>query len=522
MVLVPPKRLFHVPSMSTVMYADVVDDVEEKGYVAVSHVWGDQKMYEPKKLGIIEGVDWKIPLSNRDKMMRLKTAMEFLKKEYCWWDILCMPQDRQNVINQEIPLMGDYYAGADMTFVLSDQEYNASKNLKTWLDITWTTAMENRSLTLEEHEWMSNCKENLLDISKDQWFNRVWTLQEASLSKKLILMGTNHVYIMLSEIIVPISRAMDKGDMRITEQFRDVHKFVIMGFNCAENLRYLATIMQAIISRDCYRPQDRFYGVLGVLGYKDFPVDYDISMDDLNRKIIQYACSKGDMSWLTVTGYDIDGFIPLLHVNFTYGASTWVTDSPDICNVLFEDGDFCINVAEYGKIVDCKYFSDRDTDELECIQEGILTLRDWDLDAADIIYLISQFKDIPGEVLGMIEMCVNGIFKGYTFETVRQGFATVFGYGSAKYIYHMQLCMKSLVMVNNRTIAKVLLNGDELLLALQGKPGIGDRVMLTKVHNLSDRQLGIVVDNRGRRKGVYRIKETNVQDERYVRHKFPL
>ena len=50
MDLTPPKRLFNVATMQTVLYKDVVDDVKEKGYAAISHVWGkrstNQKSWE--------------------------------------------------------------------------------------------------------------------------------------------------------------------------------------------------------------------------------------------------------------------------------------------------------------------------------------------------------------------------------------------------------------------------------------------------------------------------------------------
>ena len=87
MSLIPPKRLFHVPSMSTVMYEDVVDDVTEKGYVAVSHVWGEQQPYSADELGINDGVNWEIPLSRKNKMDMLKSAMKKFKMEWCWFDV---------------------------------------------------------------------------------------------------------------------------------------------------------------------------------------------------------------------------------------------------------------------------------------------------------------------------------------------------------------------------------------------------------------------------------------------------
>lgn len=44
--------------------------------------------------------------------------MKHYEMGYCWLDILCMPQDKQDEIDQEVGFMGDYYAGADYMLVL--------------------------------------------------------------------------------------------------------------------------------------------------------------------------------------------------------------------------------------------------------------------------------------------------------------------------------------------------------------------------------------------------------------------
>ena len=77
------------------MYDDVADDVKKKGYVAISHVWGNQIPHPANTLGIT-GVNWDIPLSNPDKISRLVDAMMEYDMEYCWFDVLCIPQGKEN------------------------------------------------------------------------------------------------------------------------------------------------------------------------------------------------------------------------------------------------------------------------------------------------------------------------------------------------------------------------------------------------------------------------------------------
>jgi hypothetical protein len=193
--LTPPKRLFDINLMKTVMYEDIVDDVKEKGYVAVSHVWGDSKDWTwstAKQMGIT-GLDWKVPLSNLNKMNQIKRAMETFGKEYCWLDVLCMPQgeDRQWEVNLEIPFMGDYYAGADMVLVLATVDPVISEDFTKWYNLMDDVMENKRNFTKKEVKWLyPNPMVNLLDMSGEKWFTRLWTLQEAIMAKNLILVHT--------------------------------------------------------------------------------------------------------------------------------------------------------------------------------------------------------------------------------------------------------------------------------------------------------------------------------------------
>jgi hypothetical protein len=153
--------------MTTVLYDDVVDDIREKGYAAVSHVWGDQEMYSVAEFKI-SGADWEIPLSDPNKIPFVVNAMKFYGKEYCWFDILCMPQDKQEEINLEIPFMGDYYSGADVTFVLSTSEHPSSRAFLEWYDTVSDAMKSQREFTPEEILWIDDHPHDLLDISEDR------------------------------------------------------------------------------------------------------------------------------------------------------------------------------------------------------------------------------------------------------------------------------------------------------------------------------------------------------------------
>src|SRR6201996_5274793 len=297
----PPKRLFHIPSMSTVMYEDVADDI--KSYAAISHVWGDQKMYSAAELGIEDGVDWKIPLSNTNKISRLINAMKHYGMEYCWLDILCMPQDKQDEINLEIPFMGDYYSGADMTFVLSDVRHSLSGNFTEWCDIISEVVESGRDLTVMEYSYIVSNNGAFINTAKDPWFERVWTLQEAILSKKIILIYTERSHVNLSSVLDLISYANFKCKIPtyvLRGYNRELANLANAIFVYRNGERSLTSVLSRNMERKCYKIHDRFYGVFGILGYRDFVVDYDMSIEDLNKEIAKYAYSKGDISWIGV------------------------------------------------------------------------------------------------------------------------------------------------------------------------------------------------------------------------------
>ena len=46
------------------------------------------------QMGINNGVDWRIPLSDTNKISRLVNAMTCFGKEYCWTFYVCRKIDR--------------------------------------------------------------------------------------------------------------------------------------------------------------------------------------------------------------------------------------------------------------------------------------------------------------------------------------------------------------------------------------------------------------------------------------------
>lgn len=531
MSLTPPKRLFNITTLSTVMYNDVADDVEKYGYVAISHVWGNQNMYNPEALGIT-GVDWNVPLSSFGKFLRLKNAMICFRKKYCWWDILCMPQDKQDEINLEIPFMGDYYSGADVTFVLSDKRWIMSRRFLTWCCKLYN-AMKTESLE-EDREYIKNNGSELKDIAKDQWFERVWTFQEAILSKEIILIGSNGGCLNLS-LVGEIVNWMTHEDLY---NLRSIgHKGLrIMHLHSRSSLYKaggwsLVDLLRIISYRSCRKECDIFYGTFGVLGYKDFSVDYNIDMDDLNRKIAQYAYSKGDISWISIGGDIGISFVQPMYKGLEF-VHEWkiITQFRDWFTV--ENNTLHMMMLHLGTVSDCEKCIVPNADKtMESMRWAASAPKKWGYSTYEILLVMTEYPSVERELIHVMTGCLELFANGMSLEDILT-------YTSPKYLksifpkipdrYDVSVVSKDIsdmfVLMASNTLKyspgyavsiKEPSSGKKRLLMASGSVDIGDKVVIPMLENGHEMFLGIVTSS-GRRKGVC------IVSKEYTHRTYPL
>jgi hypothetical protein len=516
----PPVRLFNIKKMETVIHHDFPKSVLDKGYVAVSHVWGEQKWHNPESLGIKKGVNWQVPLSDTNKMDMLKKAMKKFGMEWCWFDVLCMPQDKQGreQINKEIPFMGDYYNGAKMTLVLSDvvpeDEVNGLIVGGFIKGMTTVSKFTTISTYLES-----------FGFDEDPWTERLWTFQEAVMSKQIWLVRSDNSYLDVSDAMKRTAESDERLGTSLSKASVSNLSRAIKDYK--ENKTSVGRMLRDCRDRVCGKPEDKFYGMLGILGYTNFPVEYCQTeeldensknklkefMEDLGRKFIVHAYDKnGDVSWLAVFVSDRKGFIPS-DKGVSYIGELWREDNPGSCKIKFGTDTLVINACIAANVTHSHKVTGGEIDLPEVYKE-------WQLHESDITRAMAghcKLSDGEYENVKTFDNYMEADIMSLKTIKLVAGVMTGNNIGnlSKKFSRHGDGDWKT---VSKVTCMKTERN---MLMTICGECDVGDKIMILPMYDRFERTLGIVVDESFKRKGICLYPKLDVPYE-YTSYEFPL
>ncbi|KAL2839509.1 heterokaryon incompatibility protein-domain-containing protein [Aspergillus pseudoustus] len=324
-----PKRLYDVVDRRLYQSAELPPSV---GYAAISHVWGPNVTTSVD--GSKYGVPWAIPIKDEAKLESIfEAARVLLGERYIWMDVLCLDQGDRASREAEIADMGRYYRHATGCLVVLDNAYRDcawERDIlgpleeindffkqdmygmpKTDPADVFGGAGRGARLTrsnMGDHDglqWIQRVRR----IETAPWFRRVWTLQEAVLSRNLLLctrerrMTTFATLLMIVSMVEGLMRALlsvgaeSQGLPLLLElQQSEVYKILKLRQLRKQGQIGFWHLAQAVRSRTCTLEHDRVLGVVGMLQRSKPVVNSNLDIKSLWHELWQQALADGDFS----------------------------------------------------------------------------------------------------------------------------------------------------------------------------------------------------------------------------------
>ncbi|RSL70857.1 hypothetical protein CEP53_001736 [Fusarium sp. AF-6] len=131
-------------------------DIKPLHYIALSYVW----------------TEWTDDEALKDKLAEIS---ERLGIRYFWVDRWCVNQDEEEDKAREIPRMQDYYSGASGCVVLAGPAVEPFKCVP-----------RHDGMILSAFQEVNLNSDALISLINSKWASRIWTLQEALLSRQIV------------------------------------------------------------------------------------------------------------------------------------------------------------------------------------------------------------------------------------------------------------------------------------------------------------------------------------------------
>lgn len=151
-------------------------------YLTTSHTWGFGSC---KKMETIFGLQMPHVCQLgwiKHRVIELLDAVSILKYRYVWIDWLCIDQINTEIQEKQIDMQGELYRYGDKCAILLEpQEYNVWCEfliLKNKVDIFELTVEQSKELQLK-----------FAKVVNAKWFKSLWTLQEAHLSRRNVILS---------------------------------------------------------------------------------------------------------------------------------------------------------------------------------------------------------------------------------------------------------------------------------------------------------------------------------------------
>jgi hypothetical protein len=277
-----------------------VDLMRAPPYEALSYVWGS-----PRYQSTISVNGFAMPT-----FKGVFRAMQALRKpdteRLVWIDAICINQHNINEQSCQVSMMSDIYGMAGSVVVyLGDATEDTSEAIRVlqyFLDPNGMT---------EEPPWMhlklSEVENVLQDILRRSWFERVWTVQEATLARHTTLVCGEHkvswfsdlrnlrsvIFRIKSAAISPYFTAASGRKSKLDwSPLIDILETQLRQAARREGVilhRNQLDIAYQFRHRECHDPRDNYFAMFGIVesekgGDLRFTVDYSMSLEQVHQR----------------------------------------------------------------------------------------------------------------------------------------------------------------------------------------------------------------------------------------------
>ncbi|KAG4430310.1 hypothetical protein IFR05_014200 [Cadophora sp. M221] len=386
-------RISHVP-------------LEKCDFFALSYVWGDASN---TRMITLDGQGFPVTINLWSAIKRIQNRYDAKRKSFdpaiprileaqsdaiestwtehavCWWiDAICIDQNATEERSSQVPRMRELYSTAtrvviwwgDVTVLNTQakiaQSFRAAQDLH---DVVLKTPggfhasfasdsqkIELLSQTVEKPEDILRPMEYMVLDAGLPWTRRLWTLQEAVLSREdpAVLLGTDVSSLWsLMQLHNVLHQLPRKGCSRLTfrkmNYWQNQSSYPVLATNLAEFGAEMLKLLSIFGERQATTPHDQLYGLLGLTTFPKLPAnlrpDYRRSVDGVCFDYSVFLIKSTNS--LEVLGMSTGKF---------KGFPTWVSDftrclfyQPKVTSYVpvFSENDRCIEVpgVNLGKIV---------------------------------------------------------------------------------------------------------------------------------------------------------------------------
>ncbi|RSL40047.1 hypothetical protein CEP54_016203 [Fusarium duplospermum] len=283
-------------------------------YLAASHAWSEQRF--PLDMSFLES-------PGRQALKAVNEQRFAGTVDYCWVDTICINQQDDADMNQQIPLMGRIFGDAIAVVIVLSCNLRMSQ-----ASVDRIAGQLKPAVRMHEEEewaeqgaiWRTGHRRKLLikgmrglaRLTTTPWATRVWTLQEYILASQVIWIGKELVSLVIPDILFPA--LPDICDTLIIEEcLGDEFHRLFSYFSGMANSRLArgdrTRVMELLGNRSAELPRDEVYGIMAASG-----VEISTSTSETNKgawsKWFEQAVSCGHLRWLLMP---VATFAPLTH-----------------------------------------------------------------------------------------------------------------------------------------------------------------------------------------------------------------